>query len=181
RLGVSPGTRLFLAVSTIGIHSYCLGFFNGYQLAGLRYLAEHAHLLPRDPGRKSQHYQHHFTPSKYSRLKAGFNNALIRSMRSVLYTSILFGLEANFDYVRQRIDFLSTTVAAGICGIVYSRYYLFDRVQATKNVKGCLVLGLFWGLTQDAARWSYGHEVWYLNKLKEWIYKIKAPHTTEFE
>lgn len=118
RLGIAPGPRLVLTGVTAGGYGFLSGFYSGFKMGGLRYLAQNAHRLPRTKG--GWYFYH--KRKNYVVLKEAIITGTRTGSKYAAAAVAYFGTEAYLDHVRGRIDLLSTTVAAVGLGAGYSFY-----------------------------------------------------------
>lgn len=121
RLGLPPYPRIALTLATAGGYGFMSGFYGGFQLGSLKYLALNAHRLPRTKG--GWYFYH--KRKNYVVLKEALQSGFKTSVKYGVVSAGYMGLEAYLDHVRGKIDALSTVGAALVFGVGYAGYSKF--------------------------------------------------------
>lgn len=116
RLGMPAGPRVALTVLAGGTYGVMSGFYGGFKVGSLQFLALNAHRLPKTKG--GWYFYH--KRKNYVVLKSGFIAGFKGGIKYGTATGAYFGLEALVDHARGTMDFLSTTTAATAVGTVYA-------------------------------------------------------------
>lgn len=116
RLGMASTPRIVLTMLTASGYGVMSGFYNGFQVGSLQYLALNAHRLPKTKG--GWYFYH--KRKNYVVMKEALTQGVKVGGKYAAASVTYFGIEAYLDHVRGRIDFLSTATAAVIMGGLYS-------------------------------------------------------------
>ncbi|KAF2792834.1 hypothetical protein K505DRAFT_325890 [Melanomma pulvis-pyrius CBS 109.77] len=187
--------RMLLA----GFSSFSCGFLLGSthagRLASLRFRAENAHRLPiSQPG----WYLYHKSKNYY-KMKAGISEGMRKGVWLATWASIFFIIEESLDVFRgtwragrtleemegvDELDFrdmnksvdksrdcLSSAVAGMVTGGLWSAWNMFPMVTAARTIRMGVLVGLGYGLTQDAMTWVRGRSVGYVDEAESWVYR----------
>lgn len=188
-------TRLLMAGFSSFLCGFTLGSSHAGHLASLRFRAENAHRLPiSQPG----WYLYHKSKNYY-KMKEGILTGLRKGTYLAAWTSVFFVIEESMDVfrgtwragrtlkemegideldmkdmkrsVQMNRDFMSSAMAGMVTGGLWSAWNQFPMVTAARTIRMGLVVGLAYGLGQDAltfARKRYGVEG---GGRESWIYK----------
>ncbi|KAG0300445.1 hypothetical protein BGZ98_009175 [Dissophora globulifera] len=172
RIGLEPLKRITLITASASFWGFVLGGVIGSRQAGMQYLAENAHRLPKNMEgwyfyHKRKNYRMAFGALKRGAVYAGKTGVLV---------GLFEVLEASADFYRGGADFLNSTAAGVASGAVFSVANKLPR-QSTKHT---LILGAGYGLVsgalQDLSSYLKGVPVWYLpQSLKERSLALKVP------
>ncbi|KAF2748504.1 hypothetical protein M011DRAFT_351123 [Sporormia fimetaria CBS 119925] len=193
RLGMSFDKRILLAGFSSFMCGFTLGASHAGHMAAMRFRAENAHRLPVSrPG----WYLYHKSKNYY-KVKEGVVVGIRRGFHLAAWTSIFFVIEESMDIfrgtwmagrtlsemegideldmkkmdqsVRNNRDFISSALAGMVTGGLWSAWNTFPMVTAARTIKTGLLVGIGYGLGQDALIWArkkYGVPVG-----ESWIYK----------
>lgn len=125
RLGLAPYPRVVLTMVTAGGYGLMSGFYGGFNLASLKYLALNAHRLPKTKGGWYFYHKRKNYVVMREAFQVGFKTAAKYGIVSASY----IGLEAYIDYARGTIDAFSTITAATVFGAGYA---FFSKLFVTK-------------------------------------------------
>ncbi|KAF9690581.1 hypothetical protein EKO04_011488 [Ascochyta lentis] len=194
RLGMPFDRRLLLTTFTSFVCGFTLGSASAGSMAALRFRAENAHRLPiSQPG----WYLYHKSKNYY-KMKHGITEGLRKGFMVAAWSSVFFVVEESLDVFRgtwragrtieemegvdelslKRIDrgvassrdFISSAMAGMVTGGVWSAWHQFPVSTAARTIRMGLVVGLGYGLGQDALVWAkekYGGA----EEGESWIYK----------
>jgi hypothetical protein len=194
RLGMPFDRRLLLTTFTSFVCGFTLGSASAGSMAALRFRAENAHRLPiSQPG----WYLYHKSKNYY-KTKEGALEGLRKGCKVAAWSSVFFVIEESLDVFRgtwkagrtvemmegvdelslKRIDrgvagsrdFVSSALAGMVTGGVWSAWHQFPVSLASRTIRMGLVVGLGYGLAQDALVWAksrYGDG----EEGESWIYK----------
>jgi hypothetical protein len=195
RLGMPFDRRLLLTTFTSFVCGFTLGSTSAGSMAALRFRAENAHRLPvSQPG----WYLYHKSKSYY-KTRHGVTEGIRKGGLVAAWSTVFFVVEESLDIFRgtwiagrtieemegideldlRRIDrgvgksrdFVSSAMAGMVTGGLWSAWHQFPTSTAARTIRMGLLVGLGYGLGQDAlvyarARWLDGEP-----KEESWIYK----------
>lgn len=162
RFHLHPIFRLTGIAVVSGLYGFTNGGSSAFKSAGLRFLAENSHRLPKN---KSGWYFYH-KRKNFVCLKEAVSKGLKSGVKYSWIGTSYFGLEAFFDYARGKIDFLNTVAATVVAGGAYAKYQNLSRLSTMKMVKNGALIGLVNGLLQDVLFYWRNGELWYINSAK---------------
>ena len=116
RFGLNPILRLPIIFFVLSAYTVPMGLYRGGKIAGLRYLAENTHRLPRT---QQGWYFYHKTKN-YVVMKEAIIESCRYSLNTFKFALCFFGIEAGLDAARGTIDFLNTTASSCLVGLLYS-------------------------------------------------------------
>jgi len=187
--------RLLLTTSLSSLCGFTLGSTSAGRLASLRFRAENAHRLPiSQPG----WYLYHKSKN-YFKWRSGITEGLRKGALVAAWSSIFFVVEESLDVFRgtwragrtmgemegvdelslvgldrgvgRSRDFWSSAGAGMVTGGLWSAWHQFPVSTAARTIRMGLLVGLGYGVTQDAMRWAKerygGEEV----DGESWVYK----------
>lgn len=166
RFHLHPTIRLSGIAFFSGFYGLLSGGRKTYNETSLRFLAENSHRLPKTKG----HWYFYHKRKNYVCMKESLGAGMKTGIKYSFVATSYFGLEAFFDYVRGKIDFINTTAATVIAGGSYAKYHQLSKYATLKMMKNGLFIGLINGVMQDALYYVRNGELWYL----------KNPMTTAF-
>lgn len=108
RLSLPTPQRLLLGTSTAFLVGLTLGGTHGFGTAGLRFRAENAHRLPKDP---TGWYFYHKSKN-YRMMLDGVREGVRMGGRVAVWTLVFLGTEEVWDNVRGRRDVGNTVIAS---------------------------------------------------------------------
>lgn len=178
RLGMPFDRRLLLTTFTSFVCGFTLGSASAGSMAALRFRAENAHRLPiTQPG----WYLYHKSKNYY-KMKHGIVEGLRKGCKVAAWSSVFFVVEESLDVFRgtwkagrtvvemegvdelslRKIDkgvagsrdFISSACAGMVTGGVWSAWHQFPVSTASRTIRMGLVVGLGYGLGQDAIVWA---------------------------
>lgn len=132
RLGLPAYPRIGLTAVTAGGYGLMAGFYQGFKIGSLKYLALNAHRLPKKKGGWYFYHKRKNYVVLREALMTGFKTMAKYGTVSAAY----MGLEAYFDHIRGQIDFLSTVGSAVILGssyAFYSKYFILKNLSFFLN------------------------------------------------
>ncbi|OBT72161.1 hypothetical protein VF21_08768 [Pseudogymnoascus sp. 05NY08] len=159
RLSLPPPTRLLLGTSTGFLVGLTLGGSHGFGLAGLRFRAENAHRLPKEP---TGWYLYHKSKN-YRMMLEGVKEGVRMGGRVAVWTGVFLGVEEVVDVVRGRRDVGGTVVASLSVAGGFSLWNRFPLATAARTAKTGLAIGLAYGLAQDAVGAMRGRRPGYVD------------------
>ncbi|PSN65158.1 hypothetical protein BS50DRAFT_555590 [Corynespora cassiicola Philippines] len=198
RLGMTFDKRLLLAAFTSFGSGFTLGALSAGHMASMRFRAENAHRLPvSQPG----WYLYHKSKN-YNKAKVGVVEGVRKGAWVATWVSVFFVIEESIDVFRgtwragrtleemegvdeleiERIergvgksrDWVSSTMAGMVTGGLWSAWNTFPMVTAARTIRLGLVVGLGYGLGQDALSWAkkrWGQPGGETSQGQSWIYK----------
>lgn len=125
RLNLPPYPRISLTFATAGGYGFMSGFYGGFKLGSLRYLALNAHRLPKTKG--GWYFYH--KRKNYVVLKQGLQLGFKTAAKYGFVSAGYMGLEAYIDHARGTIDAFSTIGSALIFGTAYAAYSKFTKIR----------------------------------------------------
>jgi hypothetical protein len=195
RLGLPFDQRLLAGTFSSFFCGFIMGSYHAGHMAALRFRAENAHRLPTtNPG----WYLYHKSKNYY-KWKAGITEGFKKGGFVSLWAAAFFTVEESLDVfrgtwragrtlyemegvdelemeqldvsVRGSRDFWSSAVAGMATGGLWSAWNAFPMQTAARTIRMGLVVGLGYGLTQDAIK--YVRERWVPegDPRDRWIYK----------
>ncbi|OBT65038.1 hypothetical protein VE03_05253 [Pseudogymnoascus sp. 23342-1-I1] len=159
RLSLPTPHRLLLGTTTAFLAGLTLGGSHGFGTAGLRFRAENAHRLPRDP---TGWYLYHKSKN-YRMMLDGVREGFRMGGRVAVWTLLFLGTEEVWDGVRGRRDVGSTVVASATVAGAFSLWHRFPIATAARTAKTGLAIGLAYGLAQDAVGAMRGRRPGYVD------------------
>ncbi|KFX88301.1 hypothetical protein O988_09066, partial [Pseudogymnoascus sp. VKM F-3808] len=145
-LSLPTPQRLLLGTSTAFLVGLTLGGSHGFGTAGLRFRAENAHRLPKDP---TGWYLYHKSKN-YRMMLDGVREGVRMGGRVAVWTLVFLGTEEVWDNVRGRRDVGNTVIASATVAGGFSLWNRFPMATAARTAKTGLAIGLAYGLAQDA-------------------------------
>jgi hypothetical protein len=187
--------RLLLTTSLSTLCGFTLGSTSAGRLASLRFRAENAHRLPiSQPG----WYLYHKSKN-YFKWRSGIPEGLRKGTMVAAWSSIFFVVEESLDVFRgtwragrtmgemegvdelnlsgldsgvgRSRDFWSSAGAGMVTGGLWSAWHQFPVSTAARTIRMGLLVGLGYGVTQDAMTWAkerYGGEE---GERVSWVYR----------
>ncbi|OBT43381.1 hypothetical protein VE00_05710 [Pseudogymnoascus sp. WSF 3629] len=146
RLSLPPPHRLLLGTSTAFLVGLTLGGSHGFGSAGLRFRAENAHRLPKEP---TGWYLYHKSKN-YRMMLEGVKEGVRMGARVAVWTGLFLGTEEVWDGVLGRREVGSTVVASLTVAGGFSLWNRFPMATAARTARTGLAIGLAYGLAQDA-------------------------------
>ncbi|KAK7553291.1 hypothetical protein IWX50DRAFT_618726 [Phyllosticta citricarpa] len=175
RLAMSYEARLVTIGSISAMTGFFLGLSQGITTHGLRFRAENAHRLPNDPAGWFLYHKR----KNYVALLGGIREGLRAGFRTGFWAGGFLMCEQAVDRLRglggqdykeqPRGDFGSTVVAGlGTAG-AWSLWNRLPITAAARTAKTGLLLGLVYGLAQDATGLLRGQKLGYVESLRNII------------
>ncbi|OCK77766.1 hypothetical protein K432DRAFT_303465 [Lepidopterella palustris CBS 459.81] len=189
RLSMPLDQRLALSASMGFLCGLILGSSHGGRMAGLRFRAENAHRLPDTANGWFMYHK----SKNYYRMRWGLREGVRKGAMLAVWVGVFFVCEESVDVfrgtwrrgwesgglatggdgfreveekMRGSRDFVSTVCAGlGTSGL-WSLYYKFPLPTAVRTAKLGLVVGLGFGLVQDAMALVKGQRVGYVDRIK---------------
>ncbi|KAI9802463.1 MAG: hypothetical protein M1825_002848 [Sarcosagium campestre] len=164
RLSIPLSLRLPLATAFCCVGGILVGSTKASRDAGLRFRAENAHRLPTT---QTGWYLYHKSKN-YHRALAGVKGGVGLGLRICLPVAGFFVVEEAVDHLRgggDRKDFGSSVVAALAAAGGWSLWNRFTVPEAARTAKMSLVVGLAYGLAQDAIGSLRGRRLHYVDTL----------------
>ncbi|KAL5119416.1 hypothetical protein ACEQ8H_002685 [Pleosporales sp. CAS-2024a] len=178
RLGMPFDRRLLLTTLLSGLCGFTLGSTSAGRHASLRFRAENAHRLPSSaPG----WYLYHKSKNYY-KWRYGITEGVRKGVWVAAWSSVFFLVEESLDVFRgtwsagrtmsemEGVDELdmasidrgvgnardcwSSACAGLVTGGLWSAWHKFPITTASRTIKMGLVVGLAYGLLQDAMGWA---------------------------
>ncbi|KFX92863.1 hypothetical protein V490_05133 [Pseudogymnoascus sp. VKM F-3557] len=159
RLSLPTPQRLLLGTSTAFLVGLTLGGTHGFGTAGLRFRAENAHRLPKDP---TGWYLYHKSKN-YRMMLDGVREGVRMGGRVAVWTLVFLGTEEVWDNVRGRRDVGNTVIASATVAGGFSLWNRFPMATAARTAKTGLAIGLAYGLAQDAVGAMRGRRPGYVD------------------
>lgn len=185
---------LLAAFSSLGC-GFILGSTHAGRLASLRFRAENAHRLPTtQPGWYLYHKSKNYYKAKY-----GITEGLRKGTWLVAWTSMFFIIEESMDVFRgtwtagrtleemegvdeldissmdksvdKNRDCFSSLMAGMVTGGLWSAWNQFPMPTAARTISMGAIVGLGYGVTQDALMWVRGRKLGYVDEAESWIYR----------
>ncbi|KAF2124537.1 hypothetical protein P153DRAFT_426537 [Dothidotthia symphoricarpi CBS 119687] len=180
RLNMPFDRRLLLTTFTSFICGFTLGSTSSGHMAAMRFRAENAHRLPiSQPG----WYLYHKSKNYY-KMQHGITDGLRKGAWIAAWTSVFFIVEESLDVFRgtwragrtiremegvdeldlRRIDrgvdisrdWVSSACAGMVTGGLWSAWHQFPVSTAARTIRMGVLVGLGYGLGQDALVWAKG-------------------------
>jgi hypothetical protein len=187
--------RLLLTTFTSFVCGFTLGSASAGSMAALRFRAENAHRLPiSQPG----WYLYHKSKN-YNKMRHGITEGIRKGALLAAWSSVFFIVEESLDVFRgtwragrtieemegvdelslKRIDrgvassrdFISSAMAGMVTGGVWSAWHQFPVSTASRTIRMGLLVGLGYGLSQDALVWARRTFLDGEEESESWIYK----------
>ncbi|RDW82717.1 hypothetical protein BP6252_03829 [Coleophoma cylindrospora] len=159
RLSLPFAVRLPTAMAVSFAAGVGLGLSHGSQAAGLRFRAEHAHKLPTT----QQGWFLYHKSKNYHMFLGGIKDGLKMGTKVSMGTAAFFSIEDLLDRYRGTKDFLNTVVASLSVTGGFSLWNQFSLTAAARTARTGLVIGLAYGLVQDALGAARGRRPEYAN------------------
>ncbi len=167
RLSLPPVVRIPLLMTCAGTAGFLSGLFSGSRKAGLQFLAENSHRLPRTT--KGWYFYH--KTKNYKVLLGGVKSGFQVGIRIASWAGLYVATEAAIDYIRGTIDFAASFTAAVATGAVLGSVYHFRRQTMLRTMRTGMAIGLAGGLAQDFLRYAKGENIWYVSRLHRRLHK----------
>ncbi|CAG8466186.1 17849_t:CDS:2 [Cetraspora pellucida] len=163
RASLTPTERITTVLYFTGAWTLILGSYEGGKKAGLQYLAENAHKLPKTKG--GWYFYH--KRKNYRIFIGGMKSGVRLAMKTSLVCLTFTGLEAMLDEVRKENDFLNSCGAGLTTALIVSGIYRFPRQSIKYACMIGLGVGIITGGLQDAVRFYQGQNIWYWDLIKK--------------
>jgi hypothetical protein len=147
RVGMAPGPRIALVTGTGAFWGFTFGAFIGGRQAGLQYLAENAHRLPRT---KDGWYFYHKTKN-YRVLLGGIRQGMRQAGRMGTVCLVYSGLEGIMDRLRDQVSPIHSTLA----GIITAGLFATITKLPRQSTRYALQIGFAVGLSTGCIDWIY--------------------------
>ncbi|KAI9755785.1 MAG: hypothetical protein M4579_004148 [Chaenotheca gracillima] len=161
RLSLPFSGRVTFCTAISCLAGFGLGASHGSQTAGFRFRAEHAHKLPQS---STGWYLYHKSKN-YNMMFGGVKEGLRMGGKVGFFVASFFTIEEAVDRVKGTRDFVSTVVGGlGVAG----GFSLLNRLPlpvAARTARLGLVVGLGYGLLQDALAVARGRNPEYVDFL----------------
>ncbi|KAG9232941.1 hypothetical protein BJ875DRAFT_362642, partial [Amylocarpus encephaloides] len=159
RVSIPFAVRLVGASSAALLAGIGMGLLHGSQTAGLRFRAENAHRLPDSP---TGWYLYHKTKNYHMAL-GGVREGIKMGAKVGFWTASFFSIEEMFDRYRGKKDCVNTVIASLSVAGGFSLWNRFPLTTAARTAKSALIVGLAYGLAQDALGAAKGRRPAYVD------------------
>ncbi|KAG0204154.1 hypothetical protein BGX28_003805 [Mortierella sp. GBA30] len=164
RIGLEPVKRILLITGTASFWGFMLGGVIGSRQAGMQYLAENAHRLPKN----MEGWYFYHKRKNYRMLWGALQKGAVYSAKTGALVGLFEILEASADFYRGGADFFNSMMAGIASGAIFSVANKLPRQSSKHTVMLGAGYGLVSGGLQDLSSFLKGTPVWYLpQSLKE--------------
>jgi len=178
RLSLDPNTRTIFGFTSAFFVGSFLGLSHGASTAGLRFRAENAHRLPTS--QKGWYFYH--KSKNYHALLGGVREGAKMGLKTGIWVAGFVTMEEAVDQWRgagKHRDFLSTVTAGLTTAGVFSLWNRFPIATAARTARTGLIIGLGYGLVQDAFSLLQGREVGYVGFFKTLVKRRSGTESSE--
>ncbi|ORZ10314.1 hypothetical protein BCR41DRAFT_357747 [Lobosporangium transversale] len=116
RIGLEPIKRITLITGTAAFWGFILGGVIGSRQAGMQYLAENAHRLPKN----MEGWYFYHKRKNYRMAFGALKKGAVYSAKTGVLVGLFEVLEASADFYRGGADFLNSMMAGVISGGIFS-------------------------------------------------------------
>lgn len=121
RVGMPPSQRIAATAASSGFAGFVIGFYRSSRAAGLQYLAENTHSLPRNlPG----WYFYHKTKN-YRIAYGGIKGGVKLGTRVGIWSALYGVIEATVDYSINRTGLVGSVSAGAMTAAIFASYCIF--------------------------------------------------------